>query len=163
LTGGRAGETYGYGVLRFEQSGVAILSHSGGLPEFTSFAAWSPVRHLGIAAFVNGSPLGPTAVALGLRAVSTFLNLSDDWQPAAGPQHPLAAYAGLYTDRAGGLGHIRVGVEEGRLVVDYVDGPPPLLPVNFRFVFEPGSANARYIVTAAGVGSRSDPSGVSTN
>jgi hypothetical protein len=68
--------------------------------------------------------------------------------------HPLRAYTGTYVDDAGTLGRLRVSLEEGHLVIDYLDGSPPLLPANFRFAFERGALQARYVVTPVGVGER---------
>lgn len=144
----RPGGAYGYGVQQFEHGGVVIYSHAGGLEDFTSFVAWA--QGLGVAAFANRS--GPYAIVAGQRALSTFLSLSEDWQPPPGPAHPLAAYAGTYVDPAGTLGRLRVSLEGEHLAIDYLDGPPPLLPANFRFTFEPGAAHARYVVTPVGVG-----------
>ena len=148
----RAGSAYGYGVQRRVQSGVTIFSHSGRLEDFTAFVAWSPERQLGVAAFANISE--PLVVGVGFRALSTFLSISEDWQPPAGAAHPLSAYSGVYLDEVGTLGRVRVSLEDDTLVLDYVDGHPPLLPAGFRFVFEPGAARARYIVTPIGVGER---------
>jgi CubicO group peptidase (beta-lactamase class C family) len=145
---------YGYGVSRFEQSGLTIFSHAGRLEDFSAFVAWAPERELGVAAFANRSELW--VVAAGLRAMSTFLSISEDWQPPPGPAHPLSAYAGTYVDDAGSLGRLRVSLEEEVLAIDYLDGPPPLLPANFRFVFEAGASRARYVVTPIGVGERKD-------
>ncbi len=50
------------------------------------------------------------------------------------------------------LPRLRVSLEGDRLAIDYLDGPPPLLPVIFRFAFAPGESCAAYVVTAIGVG-----------
>jgi hypothetical protein len=47
-----------------------------------------------------------------------------------------------------------VSLEGDALVIDYLDGAPALLPANFSFAFEPGAAQARYVVTSVGVGER---------
>jgi hypothetical protein len=86
--------------------------------------------------------------------VSTFLSLSPDWRPSQKPAHPLSAYAGIYVDKVGTLGRLSVKLEGNALAIDYLDKPPPLLPANFRFVFEPGASRARYVVTPVGVGVR---------
>lgn len=52
------------------------------------------------------------------------------------------------------LPRLRVSLEGDRLAIDYLDGPPPLLPVIFRFAFAPGESRAAYVVTAIGVGRR---------
>jgi hypothetical protein len=54
----------------------------------------------------------------------------------------------------GTLGRLRVSQEGDHLAIDYLDGPPPLLPPSFRFAFEPGATHARYVVTPVGVGQR---------
>jgi CubicO group peptidase (beta-lactamase class C family) len=146
----RPGGAYGYGVQRVQQSGVTVYGHAGSLEGFTSFVGWA--QGLGVAAVADRN--GSYPIAAGYRALSTFLSLSADWQPPPGPAHPLPAYAGLYVDEAGTLGRLRVSLEEDQLAIDYLDNPPPLLPPNFRFVFEPGSEHARYVVTAVGVGER---------
>jgi CubicO group peptidase (beta-lactamase class C family) len=146
----RPGGAYGYGVQRVQQSGVIVYGHAGGLEGFTSFVGWA--QGLGVAALADRR--GSYPIAAGYRALSTFLSLSEDWQPPPGPAHALAAYAGLYVDPAGTLGRLRVSLEGDQLAIDYLDSPPPLLPPNFRFVFEPGSEHARYVVTAIGVGER---------
>lgn len=156
LTGDRPGATYGYGVVRFEHSGVMIYTHSGRLEDFSAFLAWSPDRGASVAAFANRSEM--VVVRAGFRALSTFLFLSEDWQPPSGSAFPLSAYVGDYVDRVGTLGRVRVSLEGEELTIDYLDGPPPLLPANFRFVFEPGAPRARYIVTPVGVGTRQDQS-----
>jgi hypothetical protein len=149
----RAGAAYGYGVQRDLQSGVSVFSHSGGAEDFSSFVSWSPEREVGVAAFVNRGRV-PLAV-VGLRAMSTFLSISEDWQSPPGPMHPLSAYVGVYLDKAGSLGRLRVSLEGEALVIDYLDAAPPLLPPTFRFVFDPGAERARYVVTPVGVGERS--------
>lgn len=148
----RPGSGYGYGVRRFEHGGLQILHHSGRLPGFTALVAWSPERELGVAAVGNTS--NPVLFGAGFRALSTFLSLPADWQPPPGPAHPLAAYTGVYRDEVATLGTLRVSLEEGSLVIDYLDGPPPLLPPGFRFVFLPGAERADYVVTPVGVGKR---------
>lgn len=153
-TGGRPGETYGYGVVRQQHDGLTIYSHSGSLHDFTALAAWVPERSFGVAAFVNGHPQGPSAIAAGFQTLSTFLDLSPNWSPKAEAAHPLQAYAGLYVDRVGTLGRFKVSLDGDRLTMEYLDGPPSLLPANFRFVFDKGSSEARYVVTAIGVGTR---------
>jgi hypothetical protein len=90
----------------------------------------------------------------GFRALSTFLSLPPDWQPQQVPAHPLAAYTGVYRDEVGTLGRLRVSLEGEQLVIDYLDGPPPLLPPGFGFAFEPGATRARYVVSPVGVGQR---------
>jgi CubicO group peptidase (beta-lactamase class C family) len=148
----RPGAAYGYGVQRVVQGGVTVFSHSGRLESFSAFVAWAPERQLGVAAFANTGEQLP-AVA-GLRAMSAFLSTSENWQPLPGPAHPLRAYTGTYVDAAGSLGTLRVSQEGDALVIDYLDGAPPLLPASFRFVFEPGAQQPRYVVTAVGVGMR---------
>lgn len=152
-TEGWPGGAYGYGVQRFEQSGVTIFSHAGRLEDFTAFVAWSPARQLGVAVFASSGE--PRAAGAGFRALSTFLSISENWRPPAGPAHPPSAYTGVYVDDVGSLGRLRVSLEAEDLVIDYLDGPPPLLPANFRFVFERGAPRARYVVTPVGVGRRS--------
>jgi CubicO group peptidase (beta-lactamase class C family) len=148
----RPGAAYGYGVRRFEHGGLTIFNHPGGMANFSSFVAWSPARGLGVAVFANRVvPL----TTVGFRALSTFLSIPEDWQPPPGPAHPLSAYVGVYVDRVGTLGRLRVSLEEGDLVMDYLDALPPLLPPGFRFVFEPGAERPRYVVTPVGVGERS--------
>jgi len=112
-----------------------------------------PERQLAVAAFANTADLLP--VAAGFRALSTLASLSEDWQPARVPPHPLEDYTGVYVDHVASLRRLRVSLEQGRLVVDYLDGAPPLLTPGFRFVFEPGERRARYVVTPIGVGERS--------
>jgi hypothetical protein len=68
--------------------------------------------------------------------------------------HPANAYTGTYIDKAAGLRTLRVSLEGGQLVIDYLDGAPALLPPEFAFVFEPGVEQARYVVTPVGVGER---------
>jgi CubicO group peptidase (beta-lactamase class C family) len=148
----RADRAYGYGVARIEQSGVTVLTHTGRLEDFSSLVAWAPERQLGVAVFANRSD--PMVAAIGFRALSTFASLPADWQPPPGATHPLGAYTGVYVDDAGTLGRLRVSLEDGSLVIDYLDAKPPLLPPSFHFVFEPGAAHARYVVTAVGVGER---------
>jgi hypothetical protein len=80
--------------------------------------------------------------------------LDHDWRGSATPLHPLESYAGLYVDEIGTLGRLRVSLEEEGLAIDYLDGPPPLLPANFRFAFMPGESRAAYVVPAIGVGRR---------
>ena len=120
---------------------------------FTAFVAWSPARQLGVAVFASSGE--PWAAGAGFRALSTFLSISENWRPPAGPAHPPSAYTGVYVDDVGSLGRLRVSLEAEDLVIDYLDGPPPLLPANFRFVFERGAPRARYVVTPVGVGRRS--------
>ena len=153
-TGGRPRETYGYGVLRIEHDGSTIFNHSGALEDFSAFVGWSVDRQLGVAALTNASPQRGAAGAVGLNALSTFLDLSPDWRPPKGPKHPLAAYTGVYVDEAGTLGRLQVSLTPEGLAIDYLDGRPPLLPPRFRFVFERGAERARYVVTAVGVGQR---------
>jgi CubicO group peptidase (beta-lactamase class C family) len=148
----RPGSGYGYGVRRFVHGGLHILHHPGKLQDFTAVVAWSPERQLGVAAVANTSK--PVVFAASFRALSTLLDLPPDWQPPPGPLHPLSAYVGVYEDAAGTLGTLRVSVEEGNLMIDYLDGPPPLLPPNFRFVFLSGATLAAYVVTPVGVGRR---------
>jgi beta-lactamase class C len=150
--GERPGATYGYGVVRFEHGGLQILHHSGRLEDFTAFVAWSPERQLGVAALANTGAM--FVMPAGFRALSTFLSLSPDWQAPQVPAHPLAAYTGIYRDEVGTLGRLRVSLEGEQLVIDYLDGPPPLLPPGFRFAFEPGATRARYVVSPVGVGQR---------
>lgn len=149
----RPGGAYGYGVKRFEHGGLTFFSHSGRLQDFSAFLAWQPERQAAVAGLANRSEL--FVVAAGWRAMSTFLSVPEDWQPP-GPAHPLSAYVGIYVDGAGTLGRLRVSLEDGELVIDYLDGPPPLLPANFSFVFERGAPQARYVVTPVGVGERRD-------
>jgi CubicO group peptidase (beta-lactamase class C family) len=151
---GIPGGAYGYGVGRMKHDGLAIFSHSGRLQDFSAFLAWSPEREVSVAAVSNRSELW--VVAAGFRALSTFLSLSPDWQPPNDPAHPLSAYTGIYVDRAGSLGRLSVSVEDEELVLDYLDGPPPLLPATFRFTFDEGASRARYVVTPVGVGERMD-------
>jgi CubicO group peptidase (beta-lactamase class C family) len=146
------GGAYGYGVARFDHDGLTLYNHSGRLEDFGAFVVWSPERNVGAAAFSNGTE--PGAVAAGLRAMSTFLSLSPDWRPSRKPAHPLSAYAGIYVDKVGTLGRLSVKLEGNALAIDYLDKPPPLLPARFRFVFEPGTPRARYVVTPVGVGER---------
>ena len=143
---------YGYGVRRFEHGGVQIFHHAGRLEDFSALVAWSSERQLGVAAVADTSQL--IVVPAGFRALSTFLSLPPDWQPPPGPAHAPGAYVGVYRDEAGTLGTLRVSLEQGELVIDYLDGPPPLLPPGFRFVFLPGGERAHYVVTAVGVGQR---------
>jgi CubicO group peptidase (beta-lactamase class C family) len=148
----RVGAAYGYGVRRFEHGGLTIFNHPGGMGDFSSFVAWSPERGLAVAAFANRAvPLA----SVGFRALSTFLDIPADWRPPPGPAHPLSAYVGVYMDRGGTLGRLRVSLEENDLVIDYLDAAPALLPPNFSFVFEPGAERPRYVVTPVGVGERS--------
>lgn len=149
----RPRSAYGYGVDRFEHDGVTIFSHGGRLEDATAFVAWAPERGLGVAAFAN---TGESALvtAASFRALSTFLSISNDWAPPQQPAHPLGTYTGLYVDEAGTLGRVRVSLEDGELVFDYLDKAPPLLPAAFNFAVEPGAAHARYIVTPVGVGER---------
>ncbi len=147
----RPGGGYGYGVKRFEHGGVTFLSHAGRLEDFSAFVAWAPERGVSVAGVANRSEL--FIVAAGWRAMSTFLSVPEDWQPP-GPAHQLAAYTGTYVDAAGSLGRLRVSLEDDALVIDYLDGAPALLPANFSFAFEPGAAQARYVVTPVGVGER---------
>ena len=149
---GRPGAAYGYGVMRFEHGGLQILHHGGRLQDFSALVAWSPERRLGVAALANTSEM--VVMPAGFRALSTFLALPHDWQPPRGPAHPLDAYTGIYRDEAGTLGRLRVSLEGEALVIDYLDGPPPLLPPGFRFAFEPGQERATYVVTPVGVGKR---------
>jgi hypothetical protein len=114
--------------------------------------AWSPERQLGVAALANTSEM--LVMPAGFRALSTFLSLPPDWQTPQVPEHPLAAYTGIYHDEVGTLGRLRVSLEGERLVIDYLDAPPPLLPPGFRFAFEPGATRARYVVSPVGVGQR---------
>ena len=155
-TGSTPGGTYGYGVGRFEHGGLPIFEHSGGLEGFSSLVAWSPDRQLAVAVFADSADV---VQAVGFRALSTFLSLPADWQPPPGPEHPLSAYVGDYVDPAGTLGHLRVSLEREHLVIDYLDGRPALLSPGFRFVFEPGAAQARYVVSPIGVGERASASG----
>jgi len=98
-------------------------------------------------------------VAAGFRALSTFAGVSQDWQAARVPAHPLSEYAGVYVDSIATLGRLRVSLEEGHLAIDYLNGLPPLLPPGFSFVFEPGAQRARYVVTPIGVGERAADAG----
>jgi len=148
----RPGDAYGYGVERFDQDGLTIFSHGGRLEDSTAFVAWSPERQLGVAAFADTSE--PVVFAASLRGLSTFLSISNDWGPPPRPAHPLSAYTGLYVDEAGTLGRLRVGLENGELVIDYLDARPPLLPAAFSFSIEPGADHARYVITPVGVGER---------
>jgi len=148
----RPGAAYGYGVQRVQQSGRLVFSHAGGVEDFSAFVAWLPERHLGVAVFANTSEMLP--VAAGFRALSTFASISEDWQPARVPAHPLNDYTGVYVDEVATLGRLRVSLEEGHLVIDYLGAAPPLLAPGFRFVFEPGAHHARYVVTPIGVGER---------
>jgi CubicO group peptidase (beta-lactamase class C family) len=156
--GGRPGASYGYGVGRLEHGGLPIFAHAGRLSDFSSMLVWSPDRHWAVAAFADTGADVVQQVAL--RAMSTFLSLPEDWQPPPGPAHALNAYVGDYVDRAGTLGHLRVSLEGEQLVIDYLDGPPPLLSPAFRFVLEPGASLAHYVVTPIGVGERAPASGV---
>lgn len=148
------GSAYGYGIGRREKDGAIVFSHAGRLPNFSAFVGWSPERKVSAAAFANRGEMW--VVAAGFRALSTFLPASADWQPPRGPLHPLDAYAGTYEDNAGTLGRLKVSIEGDVLAIDYLDGPPPLLPATFRFVFEPGTKRARYVVTPVGVGERNE-------
>jgi hypothetical protein len=139
-------------VQRIEQNGLAIFSHAGKLEDFGSFVAWVPERQLGVAVFVNAAT--PLAVGAGFRALSTFASLSENWQPPRVTAHPRPAYVGTYVDKVAGLRTLRVSLEGEQLVIDYVDGTPVALPFEFGFVFEPGVEQARYVVTAVGVGER---------
>jgi CubicO group peptidase (beta-lactamase class C family) len=151
-TDDRPGAAYGYGVKRIEHDGVTIFSHAGRLEDATAIVAWSPERQIGVAAFANTSQ--PLLFPAAFRALSTFLALSPDWAPPPGPAHPLSAYAGLYVDDAGTLGRVRFSIEDDALVLDYLDGPPPLLPATFSFHFDTGTLHPRYVVTPVGVGER---------
>jgi CubicO group peptidase (beta-lactamase class C family) len=149
----KPGAAYGYGVQRFDQSGLTVFSHAGRLEGFSAFVAWLPERQLGVAAFADTAELLP--VATGFRALSTFASISEDWQPARVPSHALDDYTGVYVDRVATLGRLRVSLEQGHLVIDYLDAAPPQLTPGFGFVFEPGARRARYVVTPIGVGERS--------
>ncbi len=151
-TGERPGETYGYGIARFEQSGVVVYSHAGNLEDFSAFVAWSPARRFGSVAFVNAPGVAPMVAVL--RGMSVLLDISPDWRPRADANHPQALYTGLYSDSRGGLGRVRVRLEGEHLAYGYPDGAPPLLPVWFRFQFKQGSERAAYVVTPVGVGER---------
>jgi CubicO group peptidase (beta-lactamase class C family) len=151
-TGERPGETYGYGIVRFEQSGLVVFCHGGNLEDFSAFVAWSPARRFGSVAFVNTPGAAPMVAVL--RGMSVFLDLSTDWRPRGDTSHALASYVGVYLDPRGGLGRVRVRLEGKRLAYDYPDGAPHLLPPWFRFQFRPGNARARYVVTLVGVGER---------
>jgi len=151
---GIPGGAYGYGVQRVPHGGLTIFTHSGRLEDSTAFVAWSPERRTSVAAFADRTE--PFLIGAGLRALSTFLSLPEDWQPPPGPEHPLDAYTGVYVDHHGTLGRLRVRLESGALAIDYLDARPPLLPANFRFVFAGGSPRPRYVVTAVGVGERRD-------
>jgi hypothetical protein len=148
------GSAYGYGIGRREKDGAIVFSHAGRLPNFSAFVGWSPERKVSVAAFANRGEMW--VVAAGFRTLSTFLPASADWQPPPGPLRPLDAYVGTYEDNAGTLGRLKVSIEGDVLAIDYLDGPPPLLPATFRFVFEPGTRRARYVVTPVGVGERND-------
>lgn len=159
-TGQRPHEVYGYGLVRSLQSGEMILSHTGALEDFTAFVGWSPRRRVAVAAFLDSHPHGPSAMATGFTGLSTLLDLDRDWQGPAKPLHSLESYAGQYVDEVGTLGRLRVSLEGDGLAIDYLDGPPPLLPATFRFAFAPGESRAAYVVTAIGVGRRTATAGL---
>jgi CubicO group peptidase (beta-lactamase class C family) len=156
---GRPGAAYGYGVGRQLQSGLTVFDHVGKLEGFSAFVGWIPERQLGVAAFANTSELLP--VVAGLRALSTFASISENWQAARVPAHPLRDYTGEYVDHVATLRRLRVSLEDGLLVIDYPAGTPALLPPGFRFEFEPGATHPRYVVSPIGVGERVADAGVS--
>lgn len=152
-TGERPGETYGYGVSALTHGGVRVYNHGGNLDDFGAFVAWSPEREFASAAVTN-APRGAPAVAV-LRGLSLLLDLPEDWRPsAAGGRRPDTAFVGTYVDRRSTLGRVRVRVDGEQLVYDYLDQRPPLLPTTFRFQFEPGEEQAKYLVTTVGVAER---------
>ncbi len=154
-TGDRPGETYGYGVTTTTHGGLRFHNHGGNLDDFSAYVAWVPVRRFAALAMTN-SHGGAPAVAV-LRGLSLFLDLPDDWRASAdGMAHPLTAYLGTYADRRSSLGRVRVRLDGEGLAYDYLDGPPALLPAQFRFKFVPGDERARFLVTAVGVGERVD-------
>ena len=67
-----------------------------------------------------------------------------------------AARCSRTRNQAGSLGQLSVRLENGQLAIHYLDGPPRVLPANFRFAFDSGSPDARYVVTAVRVGRRTD-------
>ena len=151
-TGDRPDGSYGYGVGGFAHDGLAVYSHSGGVPDASSFVTWIPERHVGVVALANvgGVPLaGPS-----FRALSTLFDLSPDWRGPSEATHPLKHYVGVYKDPAGHLGSVSVSLEQGQLVLDYVGHPPPLRASNFRFFFDSSCPFARYLATPVGVAQR---------
>lgn len=150
----RPGAAYGYGVASFKHGAATWLSHAGALDDFSSFIAWSHAPEFGAAAVVNARQ-PPAAVAV-FRAASTFAQAPLDWAPPHRPDHPLEHYVGTYRDARAGLGTLRVALEDGKLMIDYPQGPPPLLPVEFSFAFTADAPLAHYVVTAVGVGERID-------
>jgi CubicO group peptidase (beta-lactamase class C family) len=156
-TGARPDEAYGYGVDMIHRGDIWVYNHSGGVPDFSAFVAWVPARRLGVAAMMNATnTAGATPSAIVLRTLSVLLDLPVDWRAhTEGSPRPSSAYVGTYVDRKSWLGRLRVRLDgQGRLAFDYPDGPPPLLPPTFVFRFVPGEEQARFVVTAVGVGER---------
>jgi CubicO group peptidase (beta-lactamase class C family) len=160
-TGARPDESYGYGVWRTRRGNVWVYHHGGEVQDFSSYVAWVPEKRLGSATAMNlgrgamVNTIGGTLGVVVLRELSVLLDLPDDWRPnVEGSPRPLNAYVGTYVDRKSWLGRVRVRLDGERLALDYLDGPPALLPPSFAFRFVPGQNRARFVVTVVGVGER---------
>lgn len=153
-TGSRLNESYGYGVTTIQRGAVRVHYHGGNLQGSSAFVAWVPERRFAALAAAT-TPGGASAIAV-LRGTSLLLDLPEDWRPTSdGPAHPLQAYVGTYIDQRSKLGRVRISIEQNKLVHEFLDGPPPLLPAKLTFHFTPDdNKQARYIATAIGTAER---------
>lgn len=136
---------------------VWVYHHSGGVQDLSAFVAWVPTHRLGAAAMMNAThAAGATPAAVVLRGLSVLLGLPHDWRSTSdGSPRPASTYVGTYVDSRSWLGRVRVRLDgEGRLVLEYVDGPPALLPPALMFHVAPGEDRARFVVTAVGIAER---------
>jgi CubicO group peptidase (beta-lactamase class C family) len=153
-TGNRVGETYGYGVTTIQRGALRIHCHGGNLQGSSAFVAWLTDRKF--AALAAATIPGASSAIATLRGTSLLLDLPDDWRPTSdGPAHPLQAYVGTYIDQRSKLGRIRISIDQDKLVHEFLDGPPPLLPAKLTFHFAPeDNKQARYLATAIGIAER---------
>jgi CubicO group peptidase (beta-lactamase class C family) len=152
-TGTRLNESYGYGVTTIQRGTLRVHCHGGNLRGSSAFVAWIPERRFASLAAAT-RPGAASAISV-LRGTSLLLDLPEDWRPTSdGPAHPLQAYVGTYIDQRSTLGRIRISLEQDKLVHEFLDGPPPLLPAKLTFHFAQDDKQARYVATAIGIAER---------
>lgn len=111
---------YGFGLSLIPYEGRRSVSHSGFDPGFSSMLAYFPDDDLTIAVATNSEHISVqhTLTEL-LRAELDLPKRKIKDVPISAEQ--LAEYTGVYDD---GLFKIRITNDEGRLNIEFVDGPP---------------------------------------
>ncbi|HKW48612.1 MAG TPA: serine hydrolase domain-containing protein, partial [Gemmatimonadaceae bacterium] len=130
-TGAAMPRHYGFGLVSDTLAGHRIITHSGGIPGFSTINAWFPDDSLSITVLPNSESARPDRLMNSVARVALGMPLEQPPQPVTLSATDLGRYAGQYSLQLpnGSALPMRIWVEGSRLMSQATgQGPIALIP-----------------------------------